>query len=167
MTQYDDALVLSAEGNSRPVKLTVRQYDPQGKLLPETLVLDLEIIEMDFLTQEKFMNQQKRRLEKDSSGDVTVKNFEGMRMELLTKSMRFVDGAFVTEKLFERHKVPGTTLQTLYLECQRMNASSQTVEAMIKSYAESIGALARDGKLTDEMTDLLLAAVEAKQEAGE
>lgn len=164
----EETLILSAEGKTRPVKLTVRCFDKDGKPDdPSTMVLDLEIVEMAFGDHEKFMDQHRRRLAKDETGDITVKNWDGLRMELLSKSLRLVDGPFVTAKLFEKHKVPGTTLQTLYLECQKMNAANQSVDDLVKLYAEALKDLAKEGKLTAELIAKVTEALETPSEAGE
>lgn len=161
-------LELSAEGKVRPVALTVKVYSDKGEWTGETETHNLEIVEMDYLSQEKFMDQQRRRLGKDASGEVEVKNFEGMRMELLQKAVRFADsGKMVDNAFFAKYKVPGTTLQKLYEACQELNEQTRSVPAIVAAYAKALAAMAKSGELTEELRGRIRVAVETPEEVGE
>lgn len=162
-----DELNLSAEGVVRPVKLTVVVYDADGRPTSERQVIDLELIEMDFATQEKFMDQNRRRIE-FVSGEATVKNFEGMRLELLSKCCRIVEtGKFVTSKFFQDYRVPGPTVQKLFLAAQELNSAANDPDDLVKAVCETLKGLAKEDKLTNDHRTLIEKALETAPDKGE
>lgn len=164
---FTETMDLTAEGNVRPVNLTARKFSKEG-VAGEPEVIQLELIEMDYISQEKYMDQNRRRLEFKEGGKAMVKNFEGMRMELLTKALRYADSKkMITPKFFEEYRIPGGTMQKLYLAAQEMNHPERDVETQVESMLESIIELAKNGSLTEVLRDKLRAAIETEAIPGE
>jgi hypothetical protein len=127
-TEHDDMeeLDIVAVGLIRPV--TLQTIDPSKPT--EVLSHKLELFEMSGDVQEKFMNLHRRRMQRDDSGNVVgVKDFEGMRAELLTRCLRFAEsGELVTEKWMKEHRIPGSTMNTLYQAAMKLNKISASKE---------------------------------------
>jgi hypothetical protein len=161
-----EVLELVAEGDFRPVKLTVHCYDKDGAKT-DTKVIEFELFEMDWLSQEKFLNQHNRRLTVNED-NVVVRDFEGMRLDLLTKAMRFKDtGKTVTPEFFRNHRIPSGTVQALYDAAQELNqVQSADPTKWVKLVAATLTKHAEAGKITEDHRALLTKAMETEA-AGE
>lgn len=164
LSESRSPLVLVADGDFRPVKLTVNTYDGKTGVKTGTKEVEFELFEMDWLSQERFLNQHNRRLATSEDGSMSVKDFEGMRLDLLSKSMRYKeDGKLVTAEFFRNHKVPSGTVQALYEASQELNqVQSSDPTKWVKAVAVTLAKYAASGKITEEHREILTKALETE-----
>ncbi len=153
-----DALVFDAIGKSREVILKAADGD-----------ICLLLIEMDGDDHERFMALHHKRLSISDSGEAMMKDFDGMRIELLSRACRIMSIAGVqvdqkssipTTAFFKKHGIKSSIIQRLYDEALKLNRAKGNSASVVDTLVAALKSLAEDGEMTDEIRQRVQSALE-------